>query len=124
MSPDTIDYLITFFMYVELYITLGALVGLIIRKEDHRFYPVPLWNTTPYVLLILFGWPVLLCAAPFWVARNRHRTAESVCEELYQRRREATYAMFKAHGLDFSADLLKTEPPTVTGSNNVKTDKK
>ncbi len=107
MSEELIDILTTLLMWGELYITLGALVGLVIRKEDHRFYPMPLWNTTPYVLLILFLWPVLLCAAPFWVARNRHRTVESVCEELYQLRREDTIKALRRQGLGFSADVIE-----------------
>lgn len=105
-----IESLTNVLMFVELYVALASLVGLFVCHESPKLYPIPLWSTTRYVVVLLVLWPLLLVAVPFLYFKNRHRTAASVKAELRARRGAAVAEMFKRQGLTVSAALLDGEP--------------
>ncbi len=94
-------------MGVELYVALASLITLFIRHEDYRLYPVPMWSTTRYGTMIICFWPIMLVAYPYLRYKNRFRTKESVSNEIRERNLARNAAMFRLHGMDFTADLLE-----------------
>tara|TARA_B100000700_G_scaffold311500_2_gene393692 strand:- start:139823 stop:140173 length:351 start_codon:yes stop_codon:yes gene_type:complete len=101
------DMLMNVLMGVEFYVALASLVSLFVKHEDYRLYPIPMWTTTRYATVLVCFWPALLVALPFLRYKNRNRTAESVRNEIKKRNLARNAAMFRHHGMDFTADLLE-----------------